>query len=313
MKYTPVQWILFFFFYCLAGWIWESCYVSVRKKRWVNRGFLHGPWLPIYGFGAVIILWLVLPVRESLILTYLVGMIGATVLEYVTGVLMEFLFHVRYWDYSDQPFNLNGHICLGVSLAWGGFSVLMVRVIHEPVANLILRIPDTAAVILTIVLLILFAADVADSVKVALNLRKLLEKIEEGSTRLAELERKLQEAVHAAELGRRRLEESRQKSLEEGKLRLEEGKQRVEESKLRFAQEREHLAEEAALRLQEFRESVAQKQAELTSRTNRKFRQVESLLRRNPSAASAKKYVHSLRQVKDWIQARKKEESDRRK
>lgn len=101
--YTPLQWLLIFFVYSVLGWVWESCYVSVKSKRWVNRGFLHGPWLPIYGSGAVVVLLVTLPARGRPALIFLLGMIGATVLEYVTGESMEKFFHMRYWDYSDKP------------------------------------------------------------------------------------------------------------------------------------------------------------------------------------------------------------------
>ena len=133
MQYGQSQWLLFFFTYSVLGWIWESLYVSTKEHQWINRGFLYGPWLPIYGFGAIIILFLTLPVRKNLIWIFLLGMTGATVLEYVTGDVMERLFHVRYWDYSKQPLNVNGHICLGVSLAWGVFSILLVHFLHSPV------------------------------------------------------------------------------------------------------------------------------------------------------------------------------------
>lgn len=133
MQYGQSQWLLFFFTYSVLGWIRESLYVSTKEHQWINRGFLYGPWLPIYGFGAIIILFLTLPVRKNLIWIFLLGMTGATVLEYVTGDVMERLFHVRYWDYSKQPLNVNGHICLGVSLAWGVFSILLVHFLHSPV------------------------------------------------------------------------------------------------------------------------------------------------------------------------------------
>ena len=131
--YTAGQWALLFYFYCLCGWVWESCYVSACQRRWVNRGFLHGPLLPIYGSGAIIILFAVIPVEDNLYLVWLFGMIAATALEYATGAAMERLFKVRYWDYSKQKFNLNGHICLTSSIAWGFFSILLVRFIHPPV------------------------------------------------------------------------------------------------------------------------------------------------------------------------------------
>ena len=80
--YSFGQWVLLFFFYAFCGWVWESCYVSLCRHRWVNRGFLEGPLLPIYGFGAILILFATLPVEESLPLTWLLGMLAATLLEY---------------------------------------------------------------------------------------------------------------------------------------------------------------------------------------------------------------------------------------
>ena len=86
--YYLCQWILFFFIYSFAGWVWECCYVSVRKRRWVNRGFMHGPILPLYGSGALVILIGTIPVRENIALVFICGMIGATILEYITGAAM---------------------------------------------------------------------------------------------------------------------------------------------------------------------------------------------------------------------------------
>ena len=83
--YSLGQWLLFFFLYCFLGWVWESCYVSAKRRQWVNRGFLHGPMLPIYGTGAVIILLATIPVRDSLWLVFLLGMLAATALEYVVA------------------------------------------------------------------------------------------------------------------------------------------------------------------------------------------------------------------------------------
>ena len=114
-QYTLQQWILYFYVYCFLGWIFESCYVSFRKKEWVNRGFLHGPFLPIYGSGAVMMLFVSEPFKNNLILTYFAGVVGATLLELVTGAAMEALFKVRYWDYSNQKFNYKGNISLTYS------------------------------------------------------------------------------------------------------------------------------------------------------------------------------------------------------
>lgn len=190
--YDLTQWLLFFFVYAFFGWIWESCYVSVRNKRWVNRGFLNGPFLPIYGFGAIAILWATLPVRNSIALIYLFGMLSATILEYVTGAAMERLFRVRYWDYSKHKFNLNGHICLGVSLGWGLFAVFLVKGIHLPIESLILQIPPLLGDILATILVVVMAVDVTASFNEAMDLKETLIRLSESREQIARLQRRLE-------------------------------------------------------------------------------------------------------------------------
>ena len=136
--YTMSQWLFLFYLYCFLGWCVESTYVSLKEKppRWINRGFMRGPFLPLYGSGAIMMLVVSSPFQHNLVLTYVAGCIGATVLEYITGVAMEALFKVRYWDYSDVPFNFQGHICLGTTLSWGFLTILMTRVIHRPIEGI---------------------------------------------------------------------------------------------------------------------------------------------------------------------------------
>lgn len=189
--YYLAQWLLFFFIYCFFGWIWESCYVSVKKRKWVNRGFLHGPLIPIYGFGAVTVLLVVIPVREHLVLVYFLGMAAATVLEYVTGAAMEKLFKVRYWDYSEKPMNLHGYICLISSLAWGAFSVLLIHVIHMPVERLVLGMELGTAEILAFFITVMFAADATQSFNEAMDLREMIEKLTESSQELRRIQKRM--------------------------------------------------------------------------------------------------------------------------
>ena len=122
--------LLYFFFYSFVGWIWESSYVSILTKRLTNRGFLTGPMLPIYGIGAVVMLCATYPVQSSDVGIFLLGLIAATMLEYVTGVVMEALFQVRYWDYSDKKFNIQGHILPKLLACMGCFYTSLIRVVH---------------------------------------------------------------------------------------------------------------------------------------------------------------------------------------
>lgn len=173
------QWVLIFYAYCFIGWIWETFYVSIRAGKFCNRGFLHGPFLPIYGSGAIVILLSTFAIRENLMLVYIIGMISSTILEYFTGDAMQRIFGVRYWDYSKHRFNLKGHICLGVSLGWGLFSVLLVRFINPPVMDLVTAIPYRFTEILTHGLTIVLAVDTTVSVYEALDLKRILREMEE--------------------------------------------------------------------------------------------------------------------------------------
>lgn len=142
--YSLYELVWFFFAYSFLGWCLEVCYCSVNTGHFVNRGFLNGPVCPIYGFGMVLVLALLMPVNDNLILLFLGGMVLASALEFVGGWALKQLFHTSWWDYSDQPFNLKGYICLKFSLAWGFCVVFVMRVIHPAVAALVEGITTVA-------------------------------------------------------------------------------------------------------------------------------------------------------------------------
>lgn len=173
--YPWYHWITFFYLYCFFGWIFESTYVSLKEHHFVNRGFLRLPMLPLYGTGAVMMLWVSLPVKDNLFLVYLFGVIAATVLEYITGYAMERLFKMKYWDYSNQRFNLNGYICLSSSIAWGFLTIFMTELIHRPIADFVLGMNPAVEFCFLFIVSVLFAADSVKSTKEALDLGRALE------------------------------------------------------------------------------------------------------------------------------------------
>lgn len=186
--YAWYHWITFFFLYCFFGWIFESTYVSLKSGRFVNRGFLRLPMLPLYGTGAVMMLWVSLPVKDNLVLVYLSGVIAATILEYVTGYVMERLFKVKYWDYSNQKFNLHGYICLTSSIAWGFLTILMTEVLHKPVERLVLGMNPVVEFAFIGITGAMFTADAIQSTREALNLARLLEAMTKMRAELEELQ-----------------------------------------------------------------------------------------------------------------------------
>jgi uncharacterized membrane protein len=138
--YSFIQWLLFFYIYCFLGWIIESTIVSFSEKKLVNRGYINGPFLPIYGFGAIAVLFVTLPIKNNIFLIYIFGMVSATLLEYFTGWLMETTLKMKYWDYTTDKFNLNGRICLRSSLFWGVLSLTLTLLIHNPIEYLVFKV-----------------------------------------------------------------------------------------------------------------------------------------------------------------------------
>jgi uncharacterized membrane protein len=227
-SYSFVQWLLFFYIYCFWGWVWESCYVSVMQRKWVNRGFLNGPFMPIYGFGAITILLATIPVKDNLVLVFIFGLIGATILEYFTGLIMVKLFRVKYWDYSNEPFNLNGHICLLCSLVWGGFSILMVKVFHQPIEHIILLIPITLSEVLFFVLTIIIAVDITESIRKAMGLKEILMNLTENNTEIKRIEKRLDAVVAIIGNDIKALKEKTQENRKMFEVRMAEEKKKYE-------------------------------------------------------------------------------------
>lgn len=127
MLETLAIWFLLFIIYSFAGWLMEVCISLVNRKKFVNRGFLVGPLCPIYGTGAVV-LSLLLNQTENPIAIFCVALVGGAVLEYGTSFIMEKLFRVRWWDYSEKSVNLNGRICMSSVLSFGLAGILIVEV-----------------------------------------------------------------------------------------------------------------------------------------------------------------------------------------
>jgi uncharacterized membrane protein len=165
--------------------------VTIAEKRWVNRGFMRGPFIPLYGCAGVMMLVISKPYYDNLILVYLAGCVGATVLEYATGVIMEALFKVRYWDYSHKKFNYKGHICLESSLFWGVPTVVFTHYLQVPIEKVVMSIPGNILSIATIVTTVLFSCDFMLAFKTAIELRDILIYMEKARDEMKRIQRRL--------------------------------------------------------------------------------------------------------------------------
>lgn len=132
---------LYFIAYSFLGWCVETTYCCICERRWVARGFLYGPICPIYGVGVLLMILFFAPLAGNLVVFYVTATVVMSAWEYLVGWFLETTTHIKYWDYSDKPFNLKGRICLQISLCWGVLSYITIFWIHPQVVGLFARIP----------------------------------------------------------------------------------------------------------------------------------------------------------------------------
>lgn len=175
---TLIDYILMFTFYSFLGWMLETIFKSVAKKKFINSGFLTGPFCPIYGFGAILIIQssrvLDSISLSSLFLNLFVAIILTTLLEYYTGLILEKLFKCKWWDYSDEFLNIRGRICLKYSIFWGVLAYLLIKVIHPLYSTVIPLIPLSVKYIFSVFIVLYFILDTMKSIDEIYSLRQIL-------------------------------------------------------------------------------------------------------------------------------------------
>lgn len=298
--YTFVQWLLIFYIYCFFGWIFESCVVSIEQRKLINRGFLRGPMQPIYGFGALMMLHVSLPLSGHPVAIYFAGMVAATAFEYVVGVIMEAIFKVKYWDYSNKKFQFQGRICLTSSLAWGALSLLMVYVLHPPVEYLLEQFNALPLAFTVLVLSVYFVVDTVASVKAALDFAKLLQELDKMRADVTELR---EQFAQAAWEKREELSENAQKHIEQLAAAAEARKARhadaVQERREQFAADMAKL-EAAAQEHKERRLEDAQERREQLTAAAEQTR-LQMYLAIQEAEAQMNEKIHSMKPSRKWL------------
>ena len=176
--FSLYQILAYFLIYSCLGWCLEVVYAAATTGELVNRGFLNGPVCPIYGFGMVLVLFVLTPLESSTLALYIGGVILPSALELVGGWALYKLYHTRWWDYSDKPFNIGGYICLEFSLLWGVGTLVMMKAIHPPIAGLVELVPHLVGLILMCILYAVYAADVVVTAMAASDLARELDALE---------------------------------------------------------------------------------------------------------------------------------------
>ena len=193
-NFYELVWI--FIIYAFFGWCTEVSYAALDTGKFVNRGFLNGPYCPIYGCGIVIVVTILTPLTENLLLLFVGSVLLTTTLEFLTGYILEKAFHNKWWDYSDKPFNVKGYICLKFSILWGLACTFVMEILHPVIYKLITWIPFLPGVILLIILMGIFAVDCCITVSTILKFNRHLKIMEDLAASIHRLSDEIGENIY---------------------------------------------------------------------------------------------------------------------
>lgn len=264
------QFLCFFYVYAFLGWCAEVAYAALLHGRFINRGFLNGPVCPIYGFGVLLALYVLRPLQSVWPLLFLGSVLLASLLELVTGFLLEKIFRQRWWDYSKEPFNLGGYVCLRFSILWGLACVFVVDVLHPTVTLFTDLLPHVLGVVLLCVCGASMAVDLVATVRTIAKLRRCQDQIDAIAARMRELSDEFGEnlsvrVLDAVEVGgelkqdlSQRAETFREQAEQHAEIARERAEQRAETFRERAEIAREQ-AEQRAEHAREMREERLQK------------------------------------------------------
>lgn len=194
MKLLYIQ-VLYFTIYSFLGWVCESTYCSIGRKKLVNRGFLNGPFCPIYGFGALLVISILSPFVNNIPVLFIASIIVTSTLEYITSYVLEKIFHMSWWDYSTYKYNINGRVCLQNSLMFGLLSLFVMLVIHPAIDDFVASINTKVAFALSVLFATYFIVDTIITAGTILHLNERLEKLHELHEDLFEKRKKHLEVV----------------------------------------------------------------------------------------------------------------------
>lgn len=192
-EFFEVVWL--FLIYAFIGWCVEVAYQTVNHGVFINRGFLNGPYCPIYGCGGVLCVWVLYPLHENTVLLFFGSAIFASLLELITGFVLEKVFHNKWWDYSNVPFNIKGYVCLKFSLYWGLAGMVALDIFHPIIYWFVTLIPDTLAIVLACIMMTGFTVDFIITVATIKHFNQRLKIMDDMAKRIHKLSDSIGEQV----------------------------------------------------------------------------------------------------------------------
>lgn len=207
-----ITFLWLFVIYAFLGWCLEVIYATVHTGKFVNRGFLNGPYCPIYGVGMIVVILLLSPFKVNIPIFFVGAVVLTTALELATGFILERIFNQKWWDYSDEPFNLNGYVCLGQSLVWGVACIFVIYILQPFVDDFIHLMSGRVGVVALVFILTAFIVDIILTVMVLTKVKYYSRVLDEVGDRIKALSNSMGKnisdgAISAMKLGDKNMPE----------------------------------------------------------------------------------------------------------
>lgn len=270
MEYSIATYFIYFIIIAICGWLMEVTLQLVQKHKFADRGFLIGPYCPIYGCGALLITIFLTKLEEYPLALFSVTILVCGVLEYFTSYIMEKIFHARWWDYSENRFNINGRVCLETIIPFGILGLTLIYIVNPFIFDNLVKVPESTLNIIAIIIAVIFAIDNLVSFKVISNVRSATKKFDEENPKdnTEEISQKVKEFLKNKSILNRRLVNAFPKLTATLKEHSEKIKQKTAEMK-------EELTNKANEMKEDFTERAYVVKEEFNQRTDKMKKEIE--------------------------------------
>lgn len=264
VEYSISVYFLYFIIIAICGWFMEITLQLFEKHKFADRGFLIGPYCPIYGVGGLLITFCLTELKEHPVALFCVAIVICAILEYLTSYIMEKLFHARWWDYSNTKYNINGRICLETIIPFGILGMILIYIVNPFIFNNLMKVNPNVLNIIALVIASIFVVDLGISLKVILNVRSTTKKFDEENPKdnTEEISIKVREFLRGESFLNRRLVDAFPKLTAILKEHGEKIKQKTAEVK-------EELTNKAMEMKEDLNEKASEVRADLTEKSEK--------------------------------------------
>ena len=270
---------MLFFIYAILGWIIETTLVSIEKRKYVNRGFLIGPYCPIYGFGGLAITILLKNYTKDPIVLFLMAVIICGILEYFTSYIMEKIFKARWWDYSAKKYNINGRICLETVVPFGILGCLVMYVLNPITFKYLNMLSNSMLNIISAICFTIFITDNIVSYNVISSFTKTVKTINVGKIKdnTEEITKKVREVLIGKSFFNKRLMEA-----------YPNLQAKIKEKARQIAQKAKEVKTEMSDKVESMKEKITQSASEIKDNIGDKVEEMQKEIRKKPSKKEGK-------------------------